>query len=175
MTSVTIKETDRLLLQTWELDDFEVFAPIARDPLVMKFIGDGQPWPDGRIGWFMGLQRAHQHGLGYCCWKLIEKDTSELIGFCGIAPVFSLNETEIGWWLRQSHWNRGLAFEAAECVERMAFAELSVGRLVARVYEQNLASVRLIEKLGMTFARKLESTRVGSVLLFEKGDPAEDQ
>lgn len=175
MTSVVVKETDRLALQTWELDDFAEFAPIARDPVVMRFIADGRPWPDSRIGWFMGLQRAYQYALGYCCWKLIEKETSELIGFCGIAPVFSLNETEIGWWLRPSHWNRGFAFEAASCVDRMAFTELSVKRLVARVYEKNAASVRLIEKLGMTFSRKLEPADVGSVLLFEKGEPSEDQ
>ncbi|MEP0944569.1 MAG: GNAT family N-acetyltransferase [Rhizobiaceae bacterium] len=174
MASVVVKETDRLALQTWELEDFAAFAAIARDPEVMQFIANGKPWPDSRIGWFMGLQRAHQHSLGYCCWKLVEKDTNALVGFCGIAPVFSLNETEIGWWLRRSHWRQGLALEAARCVVQMAFSELAIKRLVARVYEQNLASVRLIEKLGMTFARTLDQTDVGTVLLFEKQPEAKE-
>ena len=169
MTSVVVHETDRLVLQTWELEDFAAFAPIARDPAVMRFIADGKPWPDSRIGWFMGLQRAHQHSLGYCCWKLIEKDTSDLIGFCGIAPVFSLNETEIGWWLKRSHWHRGFALEAASCVERAAFTVHRVERLVARAYKENTPSVRLIQKLGMAFVRNLEPSDIGSILLFESG------
>lgn len=172
MMSAVVHETNRLFLQTWELQDFPAFALIARDPAVMRFIADGKPWSDSRIGWFMGLQRAHQHSLGYCCWKLIEKDTSDLIGFCGIAPVFSLGETEIGWWLKPSHWHRGLAFESASRVERAAFDEHGVERLVARVYKENYSSVRLIQKLGMTFARNLEHSAVGSVLLFDKEKPS---
>lgn len=171
MTSTIVHETERLALQTWELDDFAEFATIARDPVVMRFIADGKPWPDSRIGWFMGLQHAHQHSLGYCCWKLIEKETSDLIGFCGIAPEFGLNETEIGWWLKRSHWHRGFASEAAFCVERASFTVHRLERLVARVYQQNLSSVRLIEKLGMTFVRRLAETDVGTVLLFEKETP----
>ena len=138
----------------------------------MRFIADGHPWTDSRIGWFMGLQRAHQHDLGYCCWKLIEKDSGDLIGFCGIAPIFSLGNTEIGWWLKPSHWNRGYAFEAASQVEKMAFEEHGLKRLVARVYDKNTASLRLIQKLGMTFLRQLESTNVGVVHLYEKHTPS---
>ena len=168
MSSFTIHETERLSLQTWDLRDFDAFASIARDPAVMKYIADGLPWSDSRIGWFMGLQHAHQHSLGYCCWKLIEKETSDLIGFCGLAPVFSLDETEIGWWLKRTHWHRGFASEAARRVERSAFAEHGLERVVARVYANNLASIRLIEKLGMKLSGSLDPTPVGSVLLFEK-------
>lgn len=163
-----IHQTERLSLQTWDIDDFDAFAPIARDPAVMRYIADGAPWPDSRIGWFMGLQRAHQHHLGYCCWKLVEKTTGDLIGFCGIAPVFSLDETEIGWWLKPSHWRRGLAFEAAACVAEAASDAHGLERLVARAYEDNHPSVRVIEKLGMRFVRRLDTTPVGTVLLFEK-------
>ncbi|WP_224813529.1 GNAT family N-acetyltransferase [Hasllibacter sp. MH4015] len=167
MTSTVVHETERLTLQTWELDDFAAFAPIARDPAVMHFIADGKAWPDSRIGWFMGLQRAHQHSLGYCCWKLIERETGDLIGFCGIAPVFNLDETEIGWWLKQSHWGQGYASEAAHCVADAAFAVHGLDRLVARVYEDNAASRRLIGKLGMTFDRVIDRTDLGTVLMFE--------
>jgi RimJ/RimL family protein N-acetyltransferase len=163
-----IHETPRLWLTSWELEDFDAFAPIARDPQVMRYIAAGQPWPDARIGWFMGLQRAYQHSLGHCCWKLVEKDTGTLIGFCGIAPLPQLGETEIGWWLKRSHWGRGLAREAAHQVCRAAFADHGLTRLVARVYAQNTASLRLIDGLGMTYSRDLETTAIGKVLLYQK-------
>lgn len=167
MNSDIIHETERLILKNWELDDFEAFAAIARDPQVMRYIAEGLPWSDSRIGWFMGLQRAHQHGLGYCCWKLVEKDSNHLIGLCGLAPVFSLGETEIGWWLKPSHWHQGFAQEAALFVADAAFKQHGVDRLIARVYDGNHASIRLIDKLGMSLVRTLKQTDVGSILLYQ--------
>lgn len=167
MTGEIIHETDRLWLRAWALEDFDAFAPIARDPRVMRYIADGQPWPDSRIGWFMGLQCAYQHSLGYCCWTLVTKDSNALIGFCGIAPVQSLNEVEIGWWLTPSHWGQGYAREAAQHVYGQAFKTHGLTRLVARVYAQNTRSVKVIERLGMAYARDLDSTRIGPVRLYE--------
>lgn len=166
MTNPVIHETDRLLLQSWELSDFDALAVIARDPKVMRYIADGTPWSDGRIGWFMGLQRAFQHSLGYCCWKLVDRETQEIIGFCGIAPVMTLDEVEIGWWLKPGHWHRGLAQEAAYAVRDAAFGRHGLDRLIARVYVDNAPSIRLIDKLGMRFVRHLEPGAPGAVAMF---------
>lgn len=168
MTNPVIHETERLTLHTWELDDFDALAELARDPQVMRYIADGKPWPDSRIGWCMGLQRGFQHGLGYCFWKVLEKETKALVGLCGLAPEFKLGETEIGWWLKPSHWGRGYAFEAAQCAGRAAFEDHGLDRYVARVYAENAPSIRLVEKLGMAYVRDLDTTPVGTVRLYEK-------
>lgn len=166
-----VHETPRLLLETWGLNDFEAFAAIARDPQVMRFIAEGAPWPDARIGWFMGKQSALQETLGFCNWKLTDRASHELIGFCGLAPLQLVNEIEIGWWLKPAYWRKGLAFEAAERVVSAAFNEHAIRRIVARAYRANTRSVTLMERLGMGFDRLLDPGPVGEIVLFSLDHP----
>lgn len=161
-----VHETKRLLLETWELEDFDAFAEVARDPEVMHYIAEGTPWPDSRIGWFMGLQRAFQQCLGYCNWKLTDRDNGQLIGFCGLAPLPAIEATEIGWWLKPAYWGQGYAFEAAECALGSAFNTHALDRVVARAYHSNKRSIDLIKRLGMRYDRQLATNEIGEVLLF---------
>lgn len=161
-----VHRTQRLNLETWKLDDFESFASIARDPQVMRFIAEGEPWTDSRIGWFMGKQSGLQESLGFCNWKLTDTASGELIGFCGLAPLLQINEIEIGWWLKPSYWKQGFAFEAANCVVRAAFETHAITRIVARAYRENSTSIVLMERLGMTFDRVLDSKPIGDVVLY---------
>ncbi len=132
----------------------------------MRFIAEGDPWPDSRIGWFMGKQSALQETLGFCNWKLADRMSRKLIGFCGLAPLQHMNEIEIGWWLKPEFWKKGLAFEAAECAVNAAFKEHGIRRIVARAYRANTSSVVLMERLGMVFDRVLETNKVGEIVLY---------
>ena len=161
-----VYETPRLFLEIWALEDFEAFAAVARDPKVMRFIAEGEPWTDSRIGWFMGKQSALQETLGFCNWKLTDRTSREFLGFCGLAPLPSVDEIEIGWWLKPAFWRQGLAFEAAERVLRAAFEEHDIHRIVARAYRANTRSIALMQRLGMTFDRPLDSGPAGEVVLF---------
>lgn len=162
-----VHETTRLHLETWSLEDFDAFSEVARDPQVMHYIADGEPWPDSRIGWFMGLQKAYQETLGYCNWKLTRRDNGELIGFCGMAPLLIANAPEIGWWLKPAHWGNGFALEAAEKVLDVAFSKHDLERVVARAYRQNERSLSLMKRLGMVYERSLATNDIGEVLLYQ--------
>lgn len=163
---MVVHKTQRLFLETWDLKDFDAFACIARDPQVMRFIGEGDPWPDSRIGWFMGMQSVLHQTLGFCNWKLSDRASGELIGFCGLAPLQQINEIEIGWWLKPAYWKKGLAFEAAECVVAAAREDLGVGRIVARAYRENTNSIKIMDRLGMVFDRVLETNSHGEIVLY---------
>lgn len=161
-----VHRTPRLLLETWEPDDFDAFAAIARDPEVMRFIAEGKPWPDSRIGWFMGRQVTLQETLGFCNWKLADAASGELLGFCGLATLPSIGEIEIGWWLKPSHWRKGLACEAAERVAQAAFDDHGLTRIIARAYRANTRSIALVERLGMRFERTLDPGPRGEIVLY---------
>lgn len=162
-----VYETSRLSLETWALEDFGAFSEVARDRKVMQYIAEGKPWPDSRIGWFMGLQRAYQETLGYCNWKLTSRVNGELVGFCGLAPLQIASAPEIGWWLKPAYWGKGYASEAAEKVLDVAFSKHDLDRVVARAYRNNERSIRLIKRLGMVFERTLDTNAVGEVLLYQ--------
>src|ERR1700683_4562299 len=104
-------ETARMRLLPWQPEDWLLLRPLAADPLVMRYISDGKPWPDERIREFVGRQIGHFDRLGYCLWKLQLKETSAMIGFCGLQPLAGTAEIEIGWWLAQGLWGKGAGGE----------------------------------------------------------------
>ena len=75
-------------------------------------------------------------------------------GFVGLAiPRFEAHFTpcvEIGWRLAAEYWNHGYATEAARAVLRFGFDTLQLDEIVAFTVPDNLASRRVMEKLGMT-------------------------
>ena len=148
-------ETARMRLLPWQADDWLLLRPIGRDPQVMRYISDGEPWPDERIREFVGRQVAHFDRLGYCLWKLLLKETSEMIGFCGLQPLDGTAETEIGWWLAQAWWGQGLATEAARTALRDGFERAGLKRIVAVALPANRASIHVMGKLGMEYEQEM--------------------
>jgi [ribosomal protein S5]-alanine N-acetyltransferase len=148
-------ETARMRLLPWQPDDWLLLRPIAADPQVMRYISDGNPWPDERTREFVGRQIRHFDQLGYCLWKLLLKETSEMIGFCGLQPLDGTAETEIGWWLARAWWGRGLATEAARTALLDGFERATLERIVAVAVAANRASIHVMEKMGMKYEREM--------------------
>jgi ribosomal-protein-alanine N-acetyltransferase len=142
-------------LLPWQPDDWLLLRPIATDPEVMRYISDGKPWPDERIREFVGRQVAHFDRLGYCLWKLLLKESAEMIGFCGLQPLDGTAETEIGWWLARAWWGRGLATEAARVALTDGFERAGLKRIVAVALAANRASIHVMDKLGMKYEREM--------------------
>lgn len=149
---MVILETPRLLLRDWSLDDFSGFRAIATDPRVMRYIGNGQPWPDDRILRFIqsGIEKAKARG--WILWPVVLKETARLIGFCGFGDGFP-PDVEIGWWLSPPYWSRGLATEAARAVLAYGFDKFQFPRVISVAQPANRASIRVMEKLGMQYER----------------------
>jgi RimJ/RimL family protein N-acetyltransferase len=150
-------ETERLILDTWLSSDWTSFRPIATDPRVMRFITGGAPWSDERIIDFVERQRTLFSTRGFCRWKLLEKSTGELIGFCGVGFWRDAPDPEIGWWLAHRCWGRGLATEAARVALKDAFERARLDRIISIAALGNAASTRIMEKLGLELEQQFES------------------
>jgi ribosomal-protein-alanine N-acetyltransferase len=157
-------ETERLFLRQWVPDDWKRFKPLATDPAVMKYLGE--PWSDERIHAFVngGITMAQMRG--WILWPVIHREDAELIGFCGFSDGFP-PDVEIGWRLKPDYWGRGLATEAATAVMRYGFATFGFPRVISVAHPDNRRSIRVMEKLGMTFARTFVHRDV-EVVCYEK-------
>ena len=60
------------------------------------------------------------------------------------------NEIEVGYAVREKSWGHGYATEAAHRVLQYAFEDLGLSRVVAVAYPENMASIKIMKKLGMT-------------------------
>ena len=155
-STTVILETERLLLTTWKPSDWIAFRPIATDVEVMRYITGGVPWTDDRIQLFVNRQIELFSERGFCRWKLLLKPTQEMIGFCGVGFWRDSLDAEIGWWLARAHWGHGLATEAARVALRDALERPGLDRIISIARPANIASTRIMEKLGLKRECELE-------------------
>lgn len=148
-----IQPTKRLVFQLWQADDWLRFKPIATDPRVVRYVMPGAVPSDELIREHIDAARRRYAEEGFCLWPLICRANGELIGFCGLDRLWGGGEIEIGYWLAHAYWGQGLATEAAQAVMTYGFEELGLPRIVAVAHPENLASLRVLEKLGMVFER----------------------
>jgi ribosomal-protein-alanine N-acetyltransferase len=161
-------------LLPWSGEHWMSLRPLARDPEVMRYISGGDLWPDERVREFAERQIKCFAERKFCFWRLVHKESGEMIGFCGLQPLDDTPETEIGWWLARDRWNQGLATEAARETLRDGFERVGLKKIVSVAMPENLTSIHIMEKLGMHFERK--TTRRGfavAVYAVEKNN-AED-
>jgi len=149
-----ILQSARLTLRTWLPEDREPFARINADPRVMEFMPKCLSREESDA--LVDRIEAHfaEHGFGLYAAEL--RNERLFIGFIGLSiPYFDAPFTpcvEVGWRLSADVWGRGLATEGAREVVRHAFQTLGLRELVSFTVPENIRSIRVMEKLGMTHA-----------------------
>jgi len=149
-----VLETERLRFATWKWEDWRELRNLTSDPLVVQYLGTGEPWPDERVQEFVSRQDENWDKQQICLWKLMPKDRDELIGICGLQPLAGGPEVEIGWWLAPACWGQGLATEAAREALAYGFEVSNLYRIVAIAQSDNRDSLRVMERIGMRFERE---------------------
>ncbi|MGK7125825.1 GNAT family N-acetyltransferase [Streptococcus agalactiae] len=109
---------------------------------------DCQYWLD----WNMNSYRSDGFGL----WKIIHKETSEVVGECGITmqTVEGENYPEIGYHLKKEHWNKGIATKLLGQYEIMLSEELNLEELIIISRDINLQSMNIAIKSGFTIKKR---------------------
>ena len=138
--------TARLTLRPRTLADLDACVALNHDPLVTQFIPG--PWADPiahRAFVEERIRHAYPPGMGYWCLFA----PAGFIGWVFVAPEdLHGPEIEIGWRLVRAAWGHGYATEAARGLLRWAFDMLDLNRVQAETDTRNVASARVLEKLG---------------------------
>jgi ribosomal-protein-alanine N-acetyltransferase len=166
-----VLRTERLLLRRLSMDDLEALAAIYVDPEVRRFFPEGTLTREEtreEIAWMLEVDYPK---YGYGLWATVLRDTGALIGRCGLLPwpvaeseraalglappeerptPGRLVEVEVAYLLAKEHWGRGLATEAARAVAAFGFATLDITRLICLIDEENVASLGVATRIGMT-------------------------
>jgi RimJ/RimL family protein N-acetyltransferase len=149
-------QTDRLLLQPHQPGDWQAFHRLAEDSRVMRYITGGIPFPPERSRAFVARQQAHLVAHGYCRWKITLPETGEYLGFCGAEHKVLDGETvpEIGWWIAPEYWGKGYASEAAHAAFGHLWNQVRVGRITSCAFPDNAPSIRIMQKIGLSFEKE---------------------
>ncbi len=143
-------ETERLRLCPMEMGDLDEFAALHTDPEVTHFIR-----PLDRAAAEERLRRDESEWLerGHGLLAVLDQRDGAFLGRCGLKHWPQFDETELGWVLRRDAWGQGYATEAARACIEWGFAEFDVPYLTAMINPDNVRSVRVAERLGLTAMR----------------------
>jgi RimJ/RimL family protein N-acetyltransferase len=81
-------------------------------------------------------------------WAVVRRQDDRLIGACGLTIERDHDRAELGYWIGKPYWGNGYATEAAAALVRYAFAS-GLNRVMARHFRGNVASGRVMQKIGM--------------------------
>lgn len=153
--------TDRRLLRDVSEADAEWMFDLDSDPDVMRYVGPR--WPADVAGYRERARTVHVpmqahpwHGLRI----VLDRAADDLLGWVFVRPATACwcareigwtrpDEVEIGYRFRRAAWGRGIATEAATPLVRLALADPATTAVVAYARKDNLASLRVLERLGL--------------------------
>lgn len=146
-----VAQTARLTLRQFVPGDAQSLAWIYADPDVMRYIPPGDAWDQAKIDRFVAVCEERYLTPGFGMWAAELRETpAKIVGHCGLKHLATTQDIEIAWIFGKEYWNRGLATEAARAVVEHGFARLALARIVAVAEPANGASIRVMQKLGMT-------------------------
>jgi ribosomal-protein-alanine N-acetyltransferase len=144
-------DTPRLQLRPFAEGDAVIVHRVYSDPDVMRYVATGPAADLAATRRLLGEYAAHQEIHGYSFWAVLERESGRLIGDAGLYRT-PTGEVELGYTLGMPWWGRGLATEAAEAWIETAFGPLEIDEVVALAEPANVASLRVLEKVGMARA-----------------------
>jgi RimJ/RimL family protein N-acetyltransferase len=150
-------ETERLYLRRLQDTDRDAYYQgIYADPEVMQTLPAGKPISreafEGRI---TGLMVDHWQAHGFGPWVVVHKADQTLIGHCGLKYWPDSLEVEVFYALAKPYWGQGLATEGARASLRYGFEICGLDHVIAAAFVNNVASRRVLEKIGMTDAGEI--------------------
>ncbi len=153
--NISLIETPRLTLRPFTIDDVDDLLSLWTDPMVRKFLWDDQIIPRERAVAVVESSVEYFRSFGFGFWRASLKSDPALAGFGGLRhfdyPKTSKKEVELLYGIAPLHWGKGLATEIAGAVLRYGFEENNLECIYAGADLPNIASFRVMERVGMKF------------------------
>ena len=152
-----VLETQRLVLREIEPADAPFILELLTDPSFLASIGDrGVSDLATAAHYIENSPRASYARNGYGLWLVASKADGEPLGMAGLVRRDTLPDADIGYAFLPRHWSKGYAVEACAAVRDHAMRTLAMPRLLAIVSPGNAASVKVLERIGLTFRENVK-------------------
>lgn len=141
--------TARLTLRRFTADDLEWFVALYADADVTRFLGGVRDRAAATELLHNRILRYYDEHPGLGIWMTTERGTGDRVGFHLLNHIQGETIIQVGYSLLKPAWGKGYATEMAEAVVRYGFVDLRVPRISAMTNLPNLASQRVLEKIGL--------------------------
>lgn len=141
-----VLETERLVLRPWaEADVPELVPLIGAREVAATTLRIPHPYREEHAREFLAVvAKANEQRL-----SIRLRGDGRLCGGIGLHPNAAHQHAELGYWLGVPFWGNGYATEAARALLGYGFEQIKFHRIFASHFENNAASARVLQKLGM--------------------------
>jgi len=148
MIGKKVFETKRFELRELGVQNSEDFYRLNKDPQVMLFTGEK---PFGSLEEAVRFLKSYDpySAYGYGRWAVYPLGSSRFLGWCGLKYHPESNLTDLGFRIFRNYWGMGIATETSLGALDYGFGSLRLSKVIGRVMDENLASVRVLKKVGM--------------------------
>ena len=141
--------TKRLLLREITAADAAAVFQFRSDPEVQRYNDGVMTGVQEAVDLIASLADGYRRQTMLEWGVTLHEDQDTVMGIMGYANWSREHRrAEIGYCLRRDHWRRGIAEEALRVIITFGFEEMQLNRIHACCWVENVASIRLIEKLG---------------------------
>ncbi len=145
-------ETERLRLRRLDHGDADFIVELLNEPSFLRFIGDkGVRTREDALRYLDTGPLASYQKHGFGLYGVALRESGELLGICGLIRRDTLPDVDVGFAFVPRAWSQGYAMEAARATLREGWEAFDLKRIVAITSPDNVASIRLLERLGFRY------------------------
>lgn len=149
-----IFETDRLILRRFTEDDAVLLLKLNNDPEVLKYLHEPVLESEEKAKEIIRDIILPQYAFNLGRWAIHKKDDHQFVGWCGLKFRSELDEIDLGYRFLKSAWGNGYATETASRTLDHGFNSLHLNIITGRAHIENIASIKVLEKIGMKFVNE---------------------
>ncbi len=157
-------ETERLILRQWTLEDVPSIVSIYGDSETMRLFGRGITFSPQELVESLKQVISEYVDAGLGNQAVVEKGSLAVVGHCGVHRGSGTADAEADWLIARDRWGRGYATEAAAAVMRRAFDAQNLPAISGVARRENVASIAVMRKLGMSLVSECERHGFPSVV-----------
>lgn len=145
-------ETKRLSIRPAIEEDASFYLELLNSPKWLKYIGERNVKTEEDARTYIQEKMMPQlERLGYSNYTIIRKQDDQKIGCCGLYDREGMEGIDIGFALLAKYEKRGYALEAVSVIKEAAINEFGISQLKAITTKENVASQKLLKKLGLSY------------------------
>ena len=149
--------------------DLDLILKLRTNSQVQQHHPDGVFTHEKALAYFTELKN-HYEKYGFSYLPLFEKSTDKFVGICGlmffdsVKENFEEGEVELGYALMPQFWRKGLATLLTKGFVEWGLKNLPIEKIIVVCNPQNIASIKVVEKIGGEYVRETVNPRVGDVV-----------
>lgn len=153
-----IAETNRLIISKLTLEDASFILELTNTPHFIKYVGNKnlKTLEDAKNYLKEGTLKSYKN-FGFGFYKLqLKQEQNKTIGTCGLVKREQLDHVDIGFAMLPGFEGKGFGLEASKEILKLAKNTFKLTRILAMTLPTNLNSIKLLEKLGLTYEKRVK-------------------